>query len=121
VPAAEESLPWLCPGHICFEIGPVEQRMEVTGVNLPLVSFRYTYGSLDDNTELTSDSALRFRDRDGVSASLQTEGFTVEDIRDTPDRPGREFVFVAGRPLTEMQSRRALCPAASEAERPGLP
>lgn len=80
------------------EIGPVEQRMEVTDVNLPLVSFRYTYRFLDDNTELTSDSTLRFRDRDEVSASLQTEGFTVEDIRDAPDRPGREFVFVARRP-----------------------
>jgi len=38
---------------------------------------------------------LRFRDRDEIAASLAAVGFAVEDVRDAPDRPGREFVFIA--------------------------
>jgi SAM-dependent methyltransferase len=76
-------------------LGRVEQRMEVTEVGLPLVSFRYTYRFLNDNTTLTSDSTLRFRDRDELMLSLEAHGFTVRDIREAPDRPGREFVVLA--------------------------
>ncbi|MFE0024385.1 class I SAM-dependent methyltransferase [Amycolatopsis sp. NPDC059021] len=79
-------------------IGPVEQRREVTGVSLPLVSFRYTYRFLSDGAVLTSDSTLRFRGRDEVAASLAAQGYRVLDVREAPDRPGREFVFVAERP-----------------------
>lgn len=78
-------------------LGPVEQRLEVTAVALPLVSFRYTYRFLGDDTALVSDSTLRFRDRDELTASLEAAGFTVDDVRDAPDRPGREFVFLARR------------------------
>ncbi|MFE2034912.1 hypothetical protein ACFXBB_16935 [Streptomyces scopuliridis] len=28
---------------------------------------------------------------------MHEHGFVVEDVRDAPDRPGREFVFVARR------------------------
>jgi hypothetical protein len=28
---------------------------------------------------------------------LHAAGFTVDGIRDAPDRPGREFVFIASR------------------------
>ena len=44
---------------------------------------------------LTSDSTLRFRGRDAIADSLAESGFTVDEIRDAPDRPGREFVFIA--------------------------
>ncbi|URN18924.1 SAM-dependent methyltransferase, partial [Streptomyces sudanensis] len=47
---------------------------------------------------LTSESTLRFRRREEVEADLVARGFVVEDVRDAPDRPGREFVFVARRP-----------------------
>ncbi|MEE3920648.1 class I SAM-dependent methyltransferase [Micromonospora sp. BRA006-A] len=40
---------------------------------------------------------LRFRDRDEVEASLAAAGYRVLDVREAPDRPGREFVFVAQR------------------------
>jgi hypothetical protein len=53
--------------------------------------------SSDDGTVLVSDSALRFRRRDEVAASLQTAGFAVDDVRDASDRPGRELVFIAAR------------------------
>ncbi|MET7834365.1 class I SAM-dependent methyltransferase [Micromonospora sediminicola] len=78
-------------------VGPVEQRLEVTAVDLPLVSFRYTYRFLTDGVTLTSDSTLRFRDRDEVEASLASTGYRVTDVREAPDRPDREFVFVAHR------------------------
>ncbi|WP_273651852.1 hypothetical protein [Cellulomonas fimi] len=46
---------------------------------------------------LTSDSTLRFREQDEVVRSLAAAGFTVTEVRDAPDRPGREWVFVARR------------------------
>jgi SAM-dependent methyltransferase len=76
-------------------IGPVEQRREVTGVDLPLVSFRYTYTFLADGTVITSDSTLRFRGRAELESSLAAEDYRVLDVRQAPDRPGREFVFIA--------------------------
>ncbi|MGV9762643.1 class I SAM-dependent methyltransferase [Micromonospora tulbaghiae] len=78
-------------------VGPVERRFEVIAVDPPLVSFRFTYRFRTDGVTLTSDSTLRFRDRDEVEASLAATGFRVVDVRDAPDRPGREFVFVAQR------------------------
>jgi hypothetical protein len=50
-----------------------------------------------DGAVLTSDSTLRFREREEVEATLVGNGFSVEDVRDAPDRPGREFVFYARR------------------------
>jgi hypothetical protein len=66
-------------------------------VRLPLVSFRDTYRFRADGAVLVSDSTLRFRDRDEVAASLVAGGYRVLDVRDAPDRPGREFVFIARR------------------------
>jgi ubiquinone/menaquinone biosynthesis C-methylase UbiE len=77
--------------------GPVEQRREVTDVNLPYVSFRYTYRFLADGATVTSDSTLRFRSRDEVESSLAAHGYRVLDTREAPDRPGREYVFIAER------------------------
>ncbi|RKT54195.1 class I SAM-dependent methyltransferase [Saccharothrix australiensis] len=77
--------------------GPVEQRREVTAVDLPFVSFRHTYRFLADGAVVTSDSTLRFRGRAEVEASLTAAGYRVRDVRDAPDRPGREFVFIAQR------------------------
>ncbi|GAB2770184.1 class I SAM-dependent methyltransferase [Amycolatopsis magusensis] len=78
-------------------IGAVTQWREVTSVDLPLVSFRHSYRFHADGTVLASDSTLRFRDRDEVEATLAANGFRVLDVRDAPDRPGREFVFLAER------------------------
>lgn len=74
--------------------GPVEQRRAVTSVSLPLVSFRCTYTFLADGAVVTSDSTLRFRSRDEAEASLVAHGYRVLDVREAPDRPGREFVFI---------------------------
>jgi hypothetical protein len=60
------------------------------------VSFRSTF-TFSDGEVLTSDSTLRFRGRDEVAGSLEAAGFAVAEVRDAPDRPGREFVFIARR------------------------
>jgi SAM-dependent methyltransferase len=77
--------------------GRVEQRREVTAVNLPFVSFRYTYRFLSDGAVITSDSTLRFRGREELESSLDAHGYLVLDVREAPDRPGHEFVFITQR------------------------
>ncbi len=79
------------------EVGRVESWVEVTDVSAPLVSFRGTWVFASDGEVLTSDSILRFRERDEVEASLMQHGYVVDEVRDAPDRPGRELVFLARR------------------------
>jgi SAM-dependent methyltransferase len=78
-------------------IGGVEAWMDVTDVSGDFVTFRSTYVFESDGAVLTSESTLRFRSREEVLGSLAEAGFAVDEIRDAPDRPGREFVFVATR------------------------
>jgi hypothetical protein len=54
-----------------------------------------------DGAVLTSDSTLRFRSREELADSLAAAGLAVEEVRDAPDRPGREFVFIARRAAGE--------------------
>jgi SAM-dependent methyltransferase len=77
--------------------GLVEQRRAVTGVSLPLVCLRSTYRFLADGAVISSSSTLRFRSRQEVETSLAACGYRVLDVREAPDRPGREFVFIAER------------------------
>lgn len=77
--------------------GQVESWVELVDVSLPLVTFRWTYIFASDGEELTSDSTLRFRSSDEVEESLVARGFSVTEVREAPDRPGREFVFFAAR------------------------
>ncbi len=79
-------------------VGPVETWCEVTEVREPLVSFRWWYRFESDGLVLTSDSTLRFRERDEVERTLHEAGLRVDDVRDAPDRPGLEFVYMASRP-----------------------
>jgi SAM-dependent methyltransferase len=79
------------------EVGRVESWVEMTDVSGPLVSFRGTWVFASDGQVLTSDSTLRFRERDEVEASLIQHGYAVDEVRDAPDRPGRELVFLARR------------------------
>lgn len=67
----------------------------VTEVALPVVTFE---GSTTIGDEvLRSASTLRFRERHDLEADLVEHGFTVIDVRDAPDRPGKEYVFLAQR------------------------
>ncbi len=76
-------------------VGEVESWIDLTEVTLPLVSLRSSSVFGADGAVLTSDSTLRFRDRAEVAASLTAAGFVIDDVRDAPDRPDREIVFVA--------------------------
>ena len=78
-------------------VGEVETWTDLTSVDPPLVAFRRTYVFAADGAVLNSDSTLRFRSREELERSLQTAGFTLDEIRDAPDRPGREFVVLATR------------------------
>ncbi|MFJ5924437.1 class I SAM-dependent methyltransferase [Kitasatospora sp. NPDC092948] len=80
------------------EVGRVEAWLDLVDVTGPLVTFRSHYVFASDGRHLTSDSTLRFRERAELAADLHAAGFDVREVRDAPDRPGREFVFLARRP-----------------------
>lgn len=69
---------------------------DVVDVRPPLVSFRLTY-QFDDGTEVISPSTLRFRSRDELASSLEAAGLSLVEVRDAPDRPGFEWIFLARR------------------------
>jgi hypothetical protein len=69
----------------------------VTAVKDSLVTFRSTTVFASDGEVLTSDSTLRFRERAEVLADLDRYGYLADEVRGAPDRPGREFVFIAQR------------------------
>jgi len=79
-------------------IGVVESWEEVTDVTGDLVTFRSLTRFQRDDVLIESTSTLRFRDRPEVESSLRREGFQTVEVRDAPDRPGRELVFLALRP-----------------------
>ncbi len=80
-------------------VGVVEDWGELTDVSGDLVTFRSTTVFRNDNNlVIESTSTLRFRDRAEVEVSLVEAGFQTVEIRDAPDRPGLEFVFIAVRP-----------------------
>lgn len=110
-------------GHIAFETRDPDKeawrswtkeksysKTDVPGVGLleawfdrpeadgPFVTFSGTYIFHADGTVLTPTSTLRFRTRGEVEQSLGASGFVLEDVRDAPDRPGSEFVFIATKP-----------------------
>lgn len=75
--------------------GPIETWIDLLRAEGQLVSFRTTFVFERDEAILTSDSTLRFRERDQLVESLEQAGFRLDSVQDAPDRPGREFVFVA--------------------------
>jgi SAM-dependent methyltransferase len=75
----------------------VEAWCEVAAVGGELVSFRWTYVFESDGSTLTSAFTLRFRERDQVAVSLIEAGYETVEVRDAPDRPGKEMVFIARR------------------------
>lgn len=79
-------------------VGGVETWCDVTDVSGEHVSFRHTFVFAEDQVILASDSTLRFRSRTELDASLRSAGFMLHDVRDAPDRPGREWVYIATRP-----------------------
>jgi SAM-dependent methyltransferase len=89
-------------------VGEVETWADLIGVDGDYVSFRHTFVFASDQATLTSDSTLRFRSRAEIDVSLAEARLTVVDVRDAPDRPGREWVYIAQsappapRPITSL-------------------
>jgi hypothetical protein len=100
-PARQAWLEWnrdqTCRRVVIPAAGPVQTWTEVTHADGDLVSFRATFVFDSDGAVLTSDSTLRFRSRDELANSLAAAGLAVDEVRDAPDRPGREFVFISRR------------------------
>lgn len=101
-PAAQAWQEWNRTGSLSRAIvpgvGAVQSWSEVTDICGDLVSFRSIFVFEADGAILTSESTLRFRQRDEIADSLMAAGFVVDDLRDAPDRPGRELVFISRRP-----------------------
>ena len=79
-------------------VGRVTDWVQVTDVDGELVTFESPNVFEADGTVITSRSTLRFRSRTAIERSLRATGFVVDQVRDAPDRPGRELVFIARRP-----------------------
>jgi len=79
------------------EVGVVEAWQELLDVDGELVTFRSMTWFERDDLLIESRSTLRFRERSELDASLAATGYNVVEIRDAPDRPGLEHVFVASR------------------------
>jgi len=79
------------------DIGALEYWVEVTDVQDGVVSFLSTFVFEQDGAVLTSSSTLRFRSEDELTMSLERAGMSVMELREAPDRPGREMVFIAQR------------------------
>jgi SAM-dependent methyltransferase len=79
-------------------VGEVRTWTDVVDLAGPLVTFRTTWVFAADGAVLTSHSTLRFRPRHEIATQLAAQGFRVVDVRDAPDRPGLEWVFIARRP-----------------------
>ena len=79
-------------------VGVVEAWCELTDVAGSFVSFRWQTAFRRDGVVVESSSTLRFRDRTEIEASLAAAGFQLREVRDAPDRPGLEHVFLVARP-----------------------
>lgn len=78
--------------------GAVEEWVEVTDVDGQFVTFESPTIFHRDAVRIDSTSTLRFRPREAIERSLTAAGFELVDVRDAPDRPGREWVYLARRP-----------------------
>lgn len=78
--------------------GAVEEWIEVTDVDGPFVTFESPTIFHRDGARIESTSTLRFRRREAIERSIAAVGLELIDVRDAPDRPGREWVYLARRP-----------------------
>lgn len=79
-------------------VGGVRSWVDLLAVAGRLVSFRWTYRFERSGDVLSSESTLRFRARSEIETTLGASGLRLIEVRDAPDRPGLEHVFIAERP-----------------------
>lgn len=79
-------------------VGSVSNWVEVLSYDSDRLHFRETF-RFANGTELTSESTLRYRSQELIEQNLAAAGLLVSEVRQAPDRPGRQFIFVAQRPM----------------------
>lgn len=76
------------------DVGRVAHQLVVDEVALPFVTFRHEY-TFPSGERIGSASTLRFRSEQENLTALTRAGFSLVDVREAPDRPGREHVYLA--------------------------
>lgn len=80
--------------HAVPGVGEVTETFELLEVDLPFVTFR-SDSRLPDGSVVGARSTLVFRPMAEIRRTLGEAGYRVVDVRDAPDRPGREWVVIA--------------------------
>ncbi|MFC0676115.1 class I SAM-dependent methyltransferase [Brachybacterium hainanense] len=75
-------------------VGVVRTRPRRLVAEPPLVTFTDEF-ALPDGRILSSTSTLRFRTEEELRSTVEAECFAVLEVREAPDRPGREHVVIA--------------------------
>ncbi|HEY0249447.1 MAG TPA: class I SAM-dependent methyltransferase [Gryllotalpicola sp.] len=76
------------------ELGHVEAWHEVLEADGDRVGYRTTT-VFEDGTAFAVEETLRWRSEQELRVSLAAAGFEIVAVRDAPDRPGQEYVFIA--------------------------
>ncbi|MGD7789310.1 class I SAM-dependent methyltransferase [Propionibacteriaceae bacterium Y1700] len=92
--AWEEWAEWGTSVHHVEGVGEVHDRFTLVRVTEPYVTFR-SDNTLPDGTVVPSESTLIFRSMPDLERTLAEAGFTISEVRDAADRPGREWVVIA--------------------------
>ncbi|PWH07872.1 SAM-dependent methyltransferase [Brachybacterium endophyticum] len=94
--AWEEWSEWGSSTYHVEGIGTVRDIFEVVHVQEPYVTIR-SDNTLPDGSIVPNESTLIFRSMPELETTLAAAGFTIREVRDAPDRPGREWVVIAQR------------------------
>jgi SAM-dependent methyltransferase len=81
--------------------GPITTWVEVIELTSdPITDTHRGYVHFETSgiTIISGPEKLRFREQAELRRDLEATGFVIDEIRDAPDRPGREWVFVARKP-----------------------
>src|SRR5699024_10851388 len=94
--AWEEWAEWGSSTYHVEGVGTVRDVFEVVDVQEPYVTIR-SDNTLPDGSIVPNESTLIFRSMPELETTLTAAGFTIREVRDAPERPGREWVVIAQR------------------------
>ncbi|MGH3192305.1 MAG: class I SAM-dependent methyltransferase [Streptosporangiaceae bacterium] len=91
-------------GRTVVAVDPAEASLTIAKAKYGAAKVRWIHGDATGLPPLNADLAVMtgnvaqvFLTDDEWESSLAAHGYRVVDVRDAPDRPGREFVFIARR------------------------
>lgn len=94
--AWEEWAQWSSSVYHVEGVGEVRDKFQVLEVDLPFVTFSAD-NTMPDGSVVPNRSTLIFRSMPDLERTLGVSDFTIREVRDAPERPGREWVVVAQR------------------------